>query len=226
MKLRAYTSTAIIATVLIVDQIIKIAVKTGMSLHESFDVASWFKIFFVENQGMAFGMTFTGTALLTVFRLVAVGAFIWCLVKCIRQLYPMGFIVCLALIIAGAFGNIIDNCFYGLIFTESVPYEAPATLTAFGEGYGSFLSGRVVDMFYFPLWVWPESWPLVGGTTFFGAVFNFADAAISVGAVAMILFYYRRLADLGEKKEAPTSDAPTSDESNSDESSPIETASR
>lgn len=201
MKLRAYISTAIIATVLIVDQIIKIAVKTGMSLHESFDVASWFKIFFVENQGMAFGMTFTGTALLTVFRLVAVGAFIWCLVKCIRQRYPMGFIVCLALIIAGAFGNIIDNCFYGLIFTESVPYEAPATLTAFGEGYGSFLSGRVVDMFYFPLWVWPESWPLVGGTTFFGAVFNFADAAISVGAVAMILFYYRRLAELGESKE-------------------------
>lgn len=237
MKLRAYISAVIILTVLIVDQIIKIAVKTGMMLHESIDVTSWFKIFFVENQGMAFGMTITGTALLTVFRLVAVVAFIWCLVKCIRQRYPMGFIICLALIIAGAFGNIIDNCFYGLIFTESVPYgaratlaglgegcSAPATFTAFGEGYGSFLSGRVVDMFYFPLWVWPESWPLVGGTTFFGAVFNFADAAISVGAVVMILFYYRRLADLGEKKEAPTSDAPTSDESNSDESNSDESS--
>lgn len=201
MKLKAYISAAIIVTVLIVDQIIKIAVKTHMTLHESIDVTSWFKIFFVENQGMAFGMTFTGTALLTVFRLVAVVAFIWCLVKCIRQRYPMGFIVCLALIIAGAFGNIIDNCFYGLMFSESVPNGEPAALTAFGQGYGKFLSGRVVDMFYFPLWTWPDSWPLVGGSVFFGAVFNFADAAISVGAVAMILFYYRRLAELGEKKE-------------------------
>lgn len=200
MKLRAYISAAIILGVLIADQIIKIAVKTSMSLHESIDVFSWFKIFFVENRGMAFGMDFIGTAILTVFRLIAVGAFSWCLVKCIRQRYPIGFVVCLSLIIAGAFGNIIDNCIYGLIFTESVTYCPPATFTAFGDGYGSFLSGRVVDMFYFPLWVWPESWPIIGGNTFFGAVFNFADSAISVGAVAMILFYYKRLSQIGEKK--------------------------
>lgn len=207
MKLRAYISAAIIVGVLVADQAIKIAVKTSMYLHESIDVFSWFKIFFVENQGMAFGMNFVGTAILTVFRLVAVGAFAWCLFKCIRQRYPIGFIVCLALIIAGAFGNIIDNCIYGLIFTESISNGMPATFTAFGEGYGSFLSGRVVDMFYFPLWVWPESMPLVGGTTFFGAVFNFADSAISVGAVAMILFYYKRLSELGEnKKEEQSSD--------------------
>lgn len=198
MKLRAYISATIIFGVLIADQAIKIAVKTSMSLHESIDVFSWFKIFFVENQGMAFGMDFVGTGILTLFRLVAVGAFTWCLVKCIRQRYPLGFVICLALIIAGAFGNIIDNCFYGLIFTESISHDAPAVFTAFGEGYGSFLSGRVVDMFYFPLWVWPESLPFVGGTTFFGAVFNFADSAISVGAVAMILFYYKRLAEISE----------------------------
>lgn len=208
MKLRAYISAAIILGVLIADQAIKIAVKTSMSLHESIDVFSWFKIFFVENRGMAFGMDFVGTAILTLFRLVAVGAFSWCLVKCIRQRYPIGFVICLALVIAGAFGNIIDNCFYGLIFSESISHEAPAVFTAFGEGYGSFLSGRVVDMFYFPLWVWPESWPFVGGTTFFGAVFNFADSAISVGAVAMILFYYKRLSELGEskKEELPAED--------------------
>lgn len=200
MKLRAYISAAIIIGVLFADQAIKIAVKTSMYLHESIDVFSWFKILFVENQGMAFGMDFIGTAILTVFRVVAVGAFSWCLVKCIRQRYPIGFIICLALVIAGAFGNIIDNCFYGLIFTESASNGVPATFTAFGDGYGSFLSGRVVDMFYFPLWVWPESWPLVGGNTFFGAVFNFADSAISVGAVAMIIFYYKRLSELGDNK--------------------------
>lgn len=205
MKLRAILSAAIVLFVLVTDQIIKIAVKTHMSLYERIDVFDWFKIYFVENRGMAFGMDFIGTGILTIFRLIAVGAFTYVLIKCIRRKYPIGFIVCLALIISGAFGNIIDNCFYGLIFTESQPtnpfFHDVAQFTAFGEGYGSFLSGRVVDMFYFPLWQWPESWPIIGGQTFFGAVFNFADSAISVGAVAMILFYYKRLAGLTEGKE-------------------------
>lgn len=204
MKLRAYLSTAIILFVLLADQCIKIAVKTNMALYERIDVFRWFKIYFVENRGMAFGMDFIGTAFLTVGRIVAVGLFAYVLVRCIRQRYPIGFIACLSLIIAGAAGNIIDNCFYGLIFTESAApspfgYGEPATFTAFGAGYGTFLSGRVVDMFYFPLWQWPETWPVIGGQTFFGAVFNFADSAISVGAVAMILFYYKRLSQLTEK---------------------------
>lgn len=211
MKLRAYISTAIILFVLFADQCIKIAVKTNMALYERIDVFDWFKIYFVENRGMAFGMDFIGTAFLTVGRLVAVGAFIYVLIKCIRNNFPMGFIVCLSLIIAGAAGNIIDNCLYGLIFTESCPpgpfgLEEPATFTAFGEGYGSFLSGRVVDMFYFPLWQWPASWPVIGGQTFFGAVFNFADSAISVGAVAMILFYYKKLSLLTEGKSGNNND--------------------
>lgn len=211
MKLRAYLSAAIILFVLVTDQIIKIAVKTNMALHEHIDVLSWFKIFFVENRGMAFGMQFVGTGILTVCRLIAVCAFVYGLAKCIRQKYPIGFIVCLALIIAGAAGNIIDNCFYGLIFTESMPVSpfgdvAPATFTAFGTGYGSFLAGRVVDMFYFPLWTWPESWPLIGGQVFFGAIFNFADSAISVGAVAMIFFYYKRLAMLTDDGKKENSD--------------------
>ena len=149
-------------------------------------------------------MSFVGTGILTVLRLLAVAAFVYALVRCIRRRYPLGFIICLSLIIAGAFGNIIDNCFYGMIFTESQQenpfFSAPATFTDFGQGYGTFLSGKVVDMFYFPLWVWPESLPFLGGTTFFGAVFNFADSAISVGAVAMLLFYYRFLSTLGENK--------------------------
>lgn len=210
MKLRTILSTAIILFVLVADQIIKIAVKTNMTLYEHIDVFDWFKIYFVENRGMAFGMQFVGTGILTICRLIAVAAFIYALAKCIRQKYPIGFIVCLALIIAGAAGNIIDNCFYGLIFTESIPNEsltaAPAMFTAFGSGYGRFLSGRVVDMFYFPLWQWPESWPFIGGQTFFGAVFNFADSAISVGAVAMILFYYKRLSLLTEESNEKAKD--------------------
>ena len=112
---------------------------------------------------------------------------------------PKGFIVCLSLIISGAFGNIVDNAFYGLIFTESAPYYAassgalPAHFVTMGQGYGIFLHGHVVDMFYFPLFQWPDWVPLLGGGTFFGAIFNFADAAISVGAAAMILFYYKHL---------------------------------
>ncbi len=204
MKLRAYLSAAIIIFVLVADQVIKVAVKTHMALYDRIHVFDWFYIYFVENRGMAFGMEFIGTAILTVCRLVAICAFMYCLVRCIRKKYPIGFIICLAMIIAGAFGNIIDNCFYGLCFTESQPanpfYSTIAHSVPFGEGYGSFLSGKVVDMFYFPLWTWPESWPMVGGHTFFGAVFNFADASISCGAVAMVLFYYKRLASLSEKQ--------------------------
>ena len=106
----------------------------------------------------------------------------------------MGLIFCWALVVAGAAGNIIDNLFYGLIFSES-GYGVPpvASLVDFGQGYGSFLSGKVVDMFYFPFFTWPDWMPLIGGTTFFGAIFNFADAAISCGIVALFIFYRRSM---------------------------------
>ena len=101
------------------------------------------------------------------------------------------------MVIAGAAGNIIDNCFYGLIFTASpldgTPGATPAVLTAFGEGNGSFLTGHVVDMFYFPLFTWPDWVPFLGGKVFFNAIFNFADASISCGAVAILIFYWRFL---------------------------------
>ena len=146
---------------------------------------------------MAFGMSFISTDLLTIFRMVAIAVFVYFLTRQIREKAPIGFIVCLALIIAGAMGNIIDNCFYGLIFSESTPAVPPfgthAQLVDFGAGYGSFLHGHVVDMFYFPLFTWPDWMPLVGGDVFFGAVFNFADAAISCGGVALLLFYYQHL---------------------------------
>ena len=199
MKLRALLAVLIPIGLIIIDQIIKIAIKTHYLLGESYEITSWFQLRFTENRGMAFGMDFIGTGILTVFRLCAVAFFIYVLSKEVKKRAPIGFIVCLSMIIAGAFGNIVDNAFYGLIFTESAPYYAassgalPAHFVTMGQGYGIFLHGHVVDMFYFPLFQWPDWVPLLGGGTFFGAIFNFADAAISVGAAAMILFYYKHL---------------------------------
>ena len=222
-KKKTWMAVAIVVAVIVIDQIIKVWVKTHMALGEEYVVADWFRIHFTENKGMAFGMSPASTWLLTLFRVVAVGLFTYFLRRCIRRQMPTGLIVCLSLIIAGAAGNIIDNCFYGLIFTESLPYyealhahfaatfstgsiagtfSTGANLVAPGQGYGTFLSGRVVDMFYFPLWQWPESWPGLGGSTFFGAIFNFADAAISCGAGALRLFYSRYLQnDKSDKKD-------------------------
>ncbi len=168
-----------------------------MCLYERISITDWFQIFFTENKGMAFGMDFIGTMFLAIFRIVAIALFSWLLVKIIRRHYPKGLIVCLAMVVAGAAGNLIDNCIYGLVFTESLPvslpFSEPSQLVDFGEGYGSFLSGRVVDMFYFPLFTWPDWMPLIGGEVFFNAVFNFADASISCGAVAILLFYHKYL---------------------------------
>ena len=197
MKYRSVVAIAIMLAVIIIDQIIKIQIKTHFSLHEVYRITDWFQLVFTENRGMAFGMQFVGTLFLALFRVVAIGFFGVVLYRLISRKAPYGLIVCVAMIIAGAAGNIIDNLFYGLIFTESTPWGNPATLVAFGQGYGSFLTGRVVDMFYFPLFVWPDWMPFVGGDVFFGAIFNFADASISCGVIALALFYYKQLQNGG-----------------------------
>ena len=134
-----------------IDQCIKVAVKLHMGLGEQIVVFDWFRIDFIENRGMAFGMEIGSKLLLSLFRIVAVGFIIWYIGKKIRQGRPLGFILILTMICAGAAGNIFDSLFYGQIFTESVPYGEPAQLVAWGEGYAPMLMGRVVDMFYFPL---------------------------------------------------------------------------
>ena len=178
----------IVLSVLVIDQIIKILVKTGMSLGESIEVTSWFKILFVENNGMAFGMEIIGKLFLSLFRIAAISFFTWYLIKIINKGFPTGYIVTVSFVIAGAIGNLLDCMFYGLIFTESTPFNE-AAMTAFGDGYAPFLYGKVVDMFYFPLWTWPDWVPLVGGDIFFEPVFNFADSCITCGVVALLLFY-------------------------------------
>ncbi|WP_024994783.1 lipoprotein signal peptidase [Phocaeicola paurosaccharolyticus] len=186
----------IVLSVLIIDQVIKILVKTNMYWHESIHITDWFYIFFTENNGMAFGMELIGKLFLSTFRIVAVGIIIWYLNKFIKKNYNTGFIVCISLILAGAMGNIFDSAFYGLIFNESTNTSI-AKFVPFGQGYESFLHGRVVDMFYFPIidTNWPEWLPFIGGEhfIFFSPIFNFADASISCGIIALLLFYSKTL---------------------------------
>lgn len=197
-------SILIIFSVLIIDQIIKIWVKTNMFWHESIRITDWFFIYFTENNGMAFGMEIIGKLFLTTFRIVAVALIIMYLIKIVKQNLKTGYIVCISLILAGAIGNIIDCVFYGVLFSEST-HSSIATLVPIGEGYSEWFYGKVVDMFYFPIidTHWPEWMPFVGGEhfIFFSPIFNFADAAISCGIIALILFYGKYLNDTMNRSE-------------------------
>ena len=163
-----------------------------MCLHESIQVTDWFYITFIENMGMAFGMQLGSKIVLSLFRVVAIAALTYYIWLEVMNKARTGYIVCLAFILAGAAGNLIDCLFYGLIFNESSPYYV-SYFVPFGTGYAPFLMGKVVDMFYFPLieTEWPSWMPFVGGEhfVFFSPVFNFADACISVSVVWLILFY-------------------------------------
>lgn len=163
------------------------------------DIAPWFKIYFIENEGMAYGITIGSKLALTLFRIVAMSVAAIYLVRLLRQrAYSLGFILCLALIVAGGFGNIIDSVFYGEIFTSSIGQVSQ--LVRWGEGYGSVLHGKVVDMFYFPIirTTYPNWVPWHGGEPFifFSPIFNFADACISVGVIALLLFYPRTFSNM------------------------------
>jgi len=188
-------SILLILLILLVDQILKIYIKTHFMLGEEVVVAkNWFIIHFVENNGMAFGYEFGnnfGKYLLSIFRMGAIGALGWYLTKLWKKEVSFGLIACFSLILAGAAGNLLDSAFYGLIFNES--HNTVATMFPAGGGYNSFLLGKVVDMFYFPLidTHFPAWFPLWGGQEFifFRPVFNVADASISVGIVAIFIFY-------------------------------------
>ena len=194
-------SALIVFAVLIIDQIIKIWVKTNMYWHESIKITDWFYIYFTENNGMAFGMEIFNKIFLTGFRIIAAIAITWLLIQYVKKNYKTGFLVCVSLILAGAIGNIIDCVFYGEIFSEST-HSLIAQFVPIGEGYSDWFYGKVVDMFYFPLSEtnWPEWMPFVGGKhfIFFSPIFNFADAAISCGIIAMLLFYGKYLGNIME----------------------------
>lgn len=191
----------LVCVLILLDQILKIWIKTHMVIGEDIEIFSWFHILFVENNGAAFGMQIAsdggfdwGKLLLSLFRIVMIalmGYYIHYLKRTPNKA-PKGVIVGLALIMAGAVGNLIDSMFYGMIFTQSTPL----TVASLGEGYSSFLMGKVVDMFHFPLFQWnsvPEwlSFLVDSNNYFFGAIFNLADAYISVAVVYLLIFHYK-----------------------------------
>lgn len=189
-------ATLIIVAILLIDQAIKIWVKTSMMLHESIHVTDWFYITFIENMGMAFGMQLGSKIVLSLFRIVAISALAYYIWLEVKRKSRTGYIVCLAMVLAGALGNLIDCLFYGMVFCESSPFYV-SYFVPFGTGYAPLLMGKVVDMFYFPLieTEWPLWMPFVGGEhfVFFSPVFNFADASISVSVVLLLLFYRKEI---------------------------------
>lgn len=196
MKLR--NTILIVALIIIADQALKVWIKTSFPFGHIKDVMgiSWFKLYFIENKGMAWGWEFGGEwgkMLLTLFRLGAVIFGTWYLFKIVKQKYNKGFIICAALIYAGALGNLIDSMFFGLIFEETTYSHVAKMLPA--EGYAGFLHGRVVDMLYFPIikTTYPSWFPFVGGDEFefFSPIFNIADASISVGVITLFVFQKR-----------------------------------
>ena len=195
-RVQTIVAIMLIVGIIAIDQVIKVAVKTGMYLHQAIHVTDWFYLLFTENNGMAFGWEFFDKLLLTTFRIIFVALIAFYVFRSIRKNIPWGYLICLSMIVAGAAGNIIDCVFYGMIFNNP-PAPMVAAFVPYGTGYGTLLHGRVVDMFYFPLveWDWPMWMPWLGGEhfIFFSPIFNFADAAISCGIVALLLFYRNRL---------------------------------
>jgi signal peptidase II len=206
----------IVALVVLADQALKIYIKTNFLLHSSQPViGSWFQLYFVENPGMAYGWKFGGNwgkMALTIFRLGAVVFGTWYLGSIIKKGYSKGFIICAALIYAGALGNLIDSCFYGLIFDKGMLFNGQISDYSYYEGlarfsshgYSSFLHGNVVDMLYFPIirGHFPSWVPFFGGDDFefFRPIFNIADASITTGVLTILVFQRKFFGHKQEKE--------------------------
>lgn len=200
MKLsKSQTLSLFVILLLVVDQVIKFAVKLNMTIGDSIHVfGNWFQIYFIENNGMAFGMQWGGDfgkLMLSLFRIVLIGFIIYYINKLLKKSdTPTGILVGICLVLVGAVGNVIDCLFYGVIFNEST-FSTVAQFLPEGGGYAPVLFGKVVDMFYFPIISarFPEWVPIWGGDDFifFRPIFNFADACISVGVVYLLLFHRR-----------------------------------
>ena len=193
----------VILAILLIDQAIKIWVKTSMTLHENIHITDWFYIAFIENNGMAFGMQLGSKIVLSLFRVVAIALLGYYIYQEVKRQAKTGYVFLLSMVLAGAAGNLIDCMFYGLVFNASSPYYL-SYFVPFGTGYAPFLMGKVVDMFYFPLIEtdWPQWVPFVGGDhfIFFSPVFNFADACISVSVVLLLLFYRKEISSISLSK--------------------------
>lgn len=210
MNKKQFTRWLIILAVAIVviDQVVKFAVKLNMQIGEEIPlIGTWCRLHFTENEGFAFGTTLGGTTgkiILSIFRMAAAVFVAWLVARLVRRNGKRPLILSLTMIAAGALGNIIDSCFYGLIFSDS--YYHVATLFPPEGGYAPFLQGKVVDMFYFPLFQfdWPSWIPFVGGKhfEFFNAIFNVADSAISIGVIWIVLQQFFPNTKLSESRSS------------------------
>lgn len=225
VKSKYWICFSIIAVILLVDQAVKLWIKTHLAIGDEISlIGDWCKIHFVENEGMAFGFSFGGTIgklLLSLIRLAASVFIIILLIRLIKKDSGWVMLISLSLIFVGAVGNLVDCCFYGMFFSES-SYEQVAVLFPEGGGYGKFLFGKVVDMFYFPLceWTWPSWMPWLGGrhAEFFNAIFNVADAAICVGVTALVidqLFFAKGEDKTDEESESLNEQSPISEKTES-----------
>ncbi|MDR1344941.1 MAG: lipoprotein signal peptidase [Tannerellaceae bacterium] len=194
-SLKGWGAISVVIVFIILDQALKIWIKTHLRLHDNIEITPWFYIYFTENPGMAFGIEIIGKLFLTLFRIVAVIFIAYYLYKIIKENYKFAYIACIALIFAGALGNIIDSVFYGVIFDHSMGQVA--TFMPEGGGYADWLHGKVVDMFYFPIvdMILPEWIPIWGGDDFifFRPIFNLADSCICVGVFVLFIFYRHTL---------------------------------
>ena len=197
----------VIFFVLLIDQITKFWIKLNMTIGESFSVlGDWFQIYFIENNGMAFGWELGaqyGKLVLSIFRIIAVALLFYFIYYLTKKKTKFGPLLGISLITAGALGNIIDGMFYGMIFSESTFYEV-AMLFPEGGGYAGFLQGKVVDMLYFPLFTFPEWIPFLGGQIFFSPIFNIADSAITIGFLYLLIFqwdFLKNIDNIGSKSD-------------------------
>lgn len=189
-KIKKYLPLIVLLVAIVADQWLKFYIKLNFTLGESVRVFDWFQILFVENPGMAFGWELGSKLFLSIFRIIVSGAVIWYLVRLMRDGYKLGYQIVVTLVLAGALGNIIDCVFYGKIFSESSYFELAEFMPAAG-GYAGWFMGKVVDMFYFPLFTFPDWVPFLGGEIFFSPIFNLADSYITVAIFMLIIFYHK-----------------------------------
>lgn len=213
--------TAMVIVLLVIDQIVKVYIKTHFCLGESVHVTDWFYIDFIENNGMAWGMSFIGKLWLSLLRMAAIVVLVWYLHRIIKAgKHRMLYVLLVSLVLTGAIGNMIDSMFYGLMFTASSPYYVSYAVP-FGDGYAPFLMGKVVDMLRFPFfsYTWPDWVPFWGGQhgTFFDPVFNVADVCVTVGILALLLFCRKELESLGESTAKKKDISSAQDQSNKKE---------
>jgi signal peptidase II len=188
LNVKKYLPLIVLLVAVVADQCLKFYVKLNFTLGESVHVFDWFQILFVENPGMAFGWELGSKLFLTIFRIIVSALVVWYLIKLISDGYKLGYQIIITLILAGAVGNIIDCISYGVIFSESTYWETAVLMPAAG-GYATWFIGKVVDMFYLPLFTFPDWIPFLGGTIFFSPIFNLADSYITVAIFLLIIFY-------------------------------------